>query len=73
MKASTGPLTVAVVVYEVPVFFPPPDSGRGPETRVGTPVVSMIVAKDGQQLEFEGLDPPVEVTLRVTQAQIEVE
>ena len=69
---GSGPLAVAVVVYEVPLFFPPPDNRRGSETSVGTPVVSMLVAKDGQQLEFEELNPPVEVTLAVTQVNIEV-
>ena len=70
-------LAVAVVSYEVPVFFPVAQNTqkrrRGLESSVGTPVVSMIVGRGGQQLEFDRLDPPVEVTLEVTQAPIEVE
>ena len=66
-EGSTGQLAVAVLVYEVSVFFPTgSNGGAGLQTTVGTPVVSMMVARGGQQLEFDGLEPPVEVTLAVT-------
>ena len=34
---------------------------------VGTPVVSLMVARDRTQLQFQNLDPPVELTLAITQ------
>ena len=69
--SSRGQVAVAVLVYEVAVFFPTVETGRL-ETSVGTPVVSMIVARDGHQLEFEKLEPPVEISMAVTQVKAEV-
>lgn len=71
--ALPEPLAISVVAYELPALFPPPSNRGGADTSVGTPVVSMIVANDGKQLEFASLDPPVEVTLSVTQVDNEVD
>ena len=62
-----GPLAISVTVYEEPSFFPLPENDTGLQTMVGTPVVSLMVARDRNQLQFQNLDPPVELTLAITQ------
>ena len=63
-----GPLAVSVTVYEEPSFFPLPEMDtNGLLAMVGTPVVSLMVARDRRQLQFQNLDPPVELTLAITQ------
>ena len=63
-----GQLAVSVTVYEEPSFFPLPENDtEGLLTMVGTPVVSLMVARDRRQLQFQNLDPPVELTLAITQ------
>ena len=59
-------MAVSIHVYEVPSFFPLPIHKTGPETVVGTPVVSLIVTRGGKQLEVYDLDPLVELTLEIT-------
>ena len=59
-------LAVAVNVYKVPTLFPLPIHETGPETLVGTPVVSMIVAGDGKQLDIFDQDPLIQLTLEIT-------
>ena len=61
---SEDKLSVAVQVYEMSTLFPLPNDEiqHGPETVVGTPVMSMIVAQNGRKLEF---NPPVELTLAI--------
>ena len=58
---------MAVQVYEMSTLFPLPNDEiqHGPETVVGTPVMSMIVAQNGRKLEFADLNPPVELTLAI--------
>ena len=68
-------LTVAVAVYEESAFFPLRDKDSGPDedkTIVGTPVVSLLVARDRQQLKIDDLNPPIVLNLSVTQISAEV-
>ena len=68
-----GPLSVAVTVFEEPTFFPlppPKENNTGLETRIGTPVVSVLVAKDREQLEFENLNPPLVLNLAITEEEV---
>ena len=65
-QVAQGPVTVAVTVYEEPVFFPVPENDIN-NTVVGTPVVSLMVASNGKQLQFDNLDPPIELNLAITQ------
>ena len=68
-----GPLSVAVTVFEEPTFFPlppPTENNTGLETQIGTPVVSVLVARDQEQLEFENLDPPLVLNLRITEEEV---
>ena len=64
---SEDKLSMAVQVYEMSTLFPLPNDEiqHGPETVVGTPVMSMIVAQNGRKLEFTDLNPPVELTLAI--------
>ena len=70
-----APLTVAVAVYEEPAFFPLRDKDSGPDedkTIVGTPVVSLLVARDREQIKIDDLNPPIVLNLSVTQINAEV-
>ena len=69
---SHGPLTVAIAVYEEPVFFPLSKDDIGLETRVGTPIVSLLVARDREQIEIDDLKQPIVLNLAVTQINAEV-
>ena len=67
-----GPMSVAVTVFEEPAFFPlspPTENNTGLETRIGTPVVSVLVARDQEQTN---LDPPLVLNLAITDLEEEV-
>ena len=68
-----GPLSVAVTVFEEPTFFPlppPTENNTGLETQIGTPVVSVLVARDQEQLQFRDLNPPLVFNLRITEEEV---
>ena len=62
-----GPVSVAVTIYEEPAFFPLPlpEENAPIVTMVGTPVVSLLLSRNGTQLEFRDLDPPLVLNLRI--------
>lgn len=66
---------VAFTVYEEAVLFPVPwrrDNTPDIYTIVGTPIVSLLVAQEQMQMEFNNLDTPVVINLQVTKVDPDV-
>ena len=72
-KDMQGQLNVAVTVFEEPTFFPlppPTEINTGLETQIGTPVVSVLVARDQKQLQFINLDSPLVLNLAIAEEEV---